>query len=59
MVEIATSLSRRELLRSSLALGATLCLPAAARAAAPPLNERLSGDLVPVHDPCIIKSHGL
>ena len=60
MVDIATPLSRREMLRISLALGGTLCLPAAGRAAASaPLNERLSGDLAPVHDPCIIKADGL
>jgi arabinan endo-1,5-alpha-L-arabinosidase len=59
MVDVATPLSRREMLRISLALSGTLCLPAAARAAASAsLNERLSGDLAPVHDPCIIRADG-
>lgn len=54
------SVHRRELLRASLFMGATLGLSAGvwakARAADQrSLNDRLAGDLTPVHDPCIIK----
>ena len=58
---LSATLPRRALLRASVLMGATLALPAlgrsaAARATTPtPLNDRLSGDLSPVHDPCIIK----
>lgn len=58
---LSAALQRRALLRASVLMGATFGLPnlgrgAAARAQTPtPLNDRLSGDLSPVHDPCIIK----
>jgi len=55
------SVHRRDLLRASLLMGSTLGLSAGvwskARADQTPatLNDRLAGDLSPVHDPCIIK----
>jgi arabinan endo-1,5-alpha-L-arabinosidase len=59
MVDMATPLSRREMLRISLALSGTLCFAQLATATAgAALNESMSGDLAPVHDPCIIKAHG-
>jgi arabinan endo-1,5-alpha-L-arabinosidase len=55
--------NRRELLRAAGFAGLTW-LPGAARGAqndveTGSLNDRLSGDIAPVHDPCIIKAHGL
>jgi len=48
--------SRRELLQAALGGLATLaCGPGSAQTL-PPLNSRLTGDLYPVHDPCIIKA---
>lgn len=49
-------LSRRDLLRSSIAIGATSLLPRIGPAAqAPQVDVELRGDYFPVHDPCIIK----
>jgi arabinan endo-1,5-alpha-L-arabinosidase len=50
--------NRRELLRMSLALAGASCLPAGDAAAGATLNERMSGDFAPVHDPCIIRADG-
>lgn len=52
-------LSRRRFLHCLAAAGV---LPAAARAGAAAvssINERMSGDFAPVHDPCIIRADGL
>jgi arabinan endo-1,5-alpha-L-arabinosidase len=58
----SVGLQRRALLRASVFIGATAGLPTNAMCAAEPrssgqtgLNERLAGDIAPVHDPCIIK----
>jgi arabinan endo-1,5-alpha-L-arabinosidase len=56
------SVQRRDLLRASLFMGSALSwstgvwanAPAANQSAAV-INDRLAGDLTPVHDPCIIK----
>lgn len=48
-------LKRRDLLRACLAL-ALAAAPAWRANAGSALNERLSGDLSPVHDPCMIKA---
>lgn len=48
------SMQRRTLLRASVFVGAAASLPTYVRAA-DTLNDRLTGDLSPVHDPCIIK----
>ncbi len=54
------SVHRRDLLRASLFMGSTLGLSAGVWARADDqspvsLNDRLAGDVSPVHDPCIIK----
>ena len=50
-------ITRRALLRMWLAAGGAACLPGMLRAASTAsLNERLRGDIAPVHDPCIIKA---
>jgi arabinan endo-1,5-alpha-L-arabinosidase len=61
-VRIGVSKQRRSLLRASAFFGAAACLPASVWGADPAaggrpaaLNDRLSGDIAPVHDPCIIK----
>jgi arabinan endo-1,5-alpha-L-arabinosidase len=52
--------NRRELLQASLALSGMACLPVMSwGAAGATLNERMSGDFAPVHDPCIIKADGV
>jgi arabinan endo-1,5-alpha-L-arabinosidase len=51
-------LNRRTLLRNALWLGAAAAVPASAVELAA-INERMSGDFWPVHDPCIIKWRGL
>jgi arabinan endo-1,5-alpha-L-arabinosidase len=49
-------LSRRDVVRSAVTLaGATLLPGASIPAELAPLNERMSGNYFPVHDPCIIK----
>jgi arabinan endo-1,5-alpha-L-arabinosidase len=49
--------SRRDLLSLSLAAAGAAFLPRQGRSAAPmSINERMSGDFSPVHDPCIIKA---
>ncbi len=47
-------LTRRHALAAGLCT-ASLAAPAATLAAGPSLNDRMTGDLSPVHDPCIIK----
>ncbi len=49
--------SRRGVLRSALGLGGLALAPglALARQANTAVNARMTGDLVPVHDPCIIR----
>ena len=61
-MRIGVSKQRRSLLRASAFFGAAACLPASVWGADPAaggrpaaLNDRLSGDIAPVHDPCIIK----
>jgi arabinan endo-1,5-alpha-L-arabinosidase len=57
-------MQRRELFRASLMMGAAAGLPSAGwseageekSGAQATLNERMSGDFAPVHDPCIIKA---
>jgi arabinan endo-1,5-alpha-L-arabinosidase len=56
------SLQRRALLRASAAIGAIAGLPVSAWGASEgansqpaSINDQLSGDIAPVHDPCIIK----
>lgn len=54
-------MNRRELLRASVALSAGAWLRPARSAAPLPspqrsINERMSGNISPVHDPCIIKA---
>lgn len=41
------------------ALGCAAAIPAAWPAAEVSLNDRMTGDLAPVHDPCIISADGL
>jgi arabinan endo-1,5-alpha-L-arabinosidase len=48
-------LNRRTLLRSALWLGAAATVPAVAAELAA-INDRMSGDFWPVHDPCVIRS---
>jgi arabinan endo-1,5-alpha-L-arabinosidase len=52
------SAERRGLLRASLLIGAAAWLPSVGRSETQvgSLNERMSGDFAPVHDPCIIKA---
>jgi arabinan endo-1,5-alpha-L-arabinosidase len=53
---IAGMLSRRAVLRTALALGGTAAaFSAAAPARGGVINDRLTGDLAPVHDPCMIR----
>jgi arabinan endo-1,5-alpha-L-arabinosidase len=51
-------LNRRHLM-PLLATGLSGIIPAVVQAAAPTLNDQLTGDLTPVHDPCIIKEKGI
>jgi len=50
-------LSRRKLMGTAIGLGAVCALPglSAVAQSAGSINDRMTGDLVPVHDPCIIK----
>ncbi|WKL57630.1 arabinan endo-1,5-alpha-L-arabinosidase [Asticcacaulis sp. ZE23SCel15] len=49
---------RRQALIAFGALGGALAIPARAVSAAP-FSDRLTGNLSPVHDPCIIKADGI
>src|SRR5687768_13729302 len=57
-VQPRMSAERRGLLRASLLIGAAAWLPSIGRSETQvsTLNERMSGDFAPVHDPCIIKA---
>jgi arabinan endo-1,5-alpha-L-arabinosidase len=56
--QIRSSFSRRRLLQASVPLAAIGMLPMNSGRAQTlePLNPRLTGDLYPIHDPCIIKA---
>lgn len=51
MKSVGDALNRRELLCASLAVGALARVASAAS-----INERMTGNFSPVHDPCIIKA---
>lgn len=53
---VGDALNRRELLRASVAVAAGAWLPPVSAAAAASINERMTGNSSPVHDPCIIKA---
>src|SRR5271156_647285 len=49
-------MSRRSLMGSAIALGSTaLMLPGLNRARGGVINDKMTGDLTPTHDPCMIK----
>lgn len=52
-------LSRRGFLQLLAAAGVMPAVTSAWTAPAPSINERMSGDFSPVHDPCIVKSDGV
>jgi arabinan endo-1,5-alpha-L-arabinosidase len=52
MDAVGDALNRRELLRATVAIGAGAWL---GNASAASINERMTGNFSPVHDPCIIK----
>src|ERR1700734_539118 len=56
--QIRSTFSRRRLLQASIPLAAIGMLPMNSGRAQTlePLNPRLTGDLYPIHDPCIIKA---
>lgn len=47
---------RRDVIGGALSFGAIGLLPSLGRTQQPTLNERMTGDISPVHDPCIIRS---
>ena len=56
MKSVGDALNRRELLRASVAIGAGAWLSQPLGASSTSINERMSGNFSPVHDPCIIKA---
>ena len=54
--ELRPMLTRRHLLQASLGGLAALSFAPGGAQTLPPLNPKLTGDLYPVHDPCIIKA---
>ena len=53
---VLQAISRRRALQGSLTIGLAAALPSAVWAQTPQsMNDRLTGDLTPVHDPCIIR----
>jgi arabinan endo-1,5-alpha-L-arabinosidase len=56
MKSVGDALNRRELLCATVAVGAGAWLPLAGGAPAASINERMTGNFSPVHDPCIIKA---
>ncbi|HKE93959.1 MAG TPA: family 43 glycosylhydrolase, partial [Povalibacter sp.] len=53
---VAPRLSRRDVLRGSLALGAAVLIADSGAAHADAINESMSGNFFPVHDPCIVRA---
>src|SRR5687767_8891768 len=53
MDAVGDALNRRDLLRATVAIGAGAWL---GNASAASINERMTGNFSPVHDPCIIKA---
>jgi arabinan endo-1,5-alpha-L-arabinosidase len=52
-------INRRTALLTSFGAGAAGLLAPVLASAAPTLNDQLTGDLVPTHDPCIAKENGV
>jgi arabinan endo-1,5-alpha-L-arabinosidase len=55
-VEVGRTVSRRDLLLGSAAALAALAMRPARAQTLEPLNPKLTGDLYPIHDPCVIKA---
>jgi len=55
--QIMQTISRRRALQGSLTIGLAAALPSIPAWALTPqsMNDRLTGDLTPIHDPCIIR----
>ena len=55
-LKVLQSLSRRRALQGSFTAGLAVALPTTLWAQTPKsMNDRLTGDLTPIHDPCIIR----